>query len=199
MYTGETIGSSGGASGGETESVIGAPGGRLQGTSRGRMTSGRMRHGYGEIKYDSGAIYIGQWEHDRRVGSGKYKFACGDIYEGEWKAGQYHGKGKYSSADSDQYDGQWEYDKMHGHGRYHYRESGDVYEGNFVNGVCEGRGRYTTAATGETVQGEFVAGKLGRATRPRASPLQRIMMASAAMAPVAILLIAYGVGGSIPR
>ena len=81
LYTGETTDSSGQ----NVERVINAPGGRLQGTSRGRLTSGHMRHGHGEIAYDCGASYAGQWEHDRRVGQGTYAFVCGDVYEGEWK------------------------------------------------------------------------------------------------------------------
>jgi len=159
-YTGETIGSADGAGGQTKMAVKSAPGGRLQGTSRGRLASGRVRHGYGEIKYESGMFYAGQWEHDKRVGNGKYTFACGDIYEGEWKAGQFHGKGKYISASSDEYEGEWKFDKMDGHGRYHYRETGDVYEGSFVNGVCEGRGKYTTASTGVTTENEYTIGKL---------------------------------------
>ena len=35
------------------------------------------RHGYGEIKYDSGSSYKGQWQNDRRWGVGKFRFTCG--------------------------------------------------------------------------------------------------------------------------
>jgi len=159
MYTGDTIGSEA-ATAKSKESVVGAPGGRLQGTSRGRLASGRVRHGHGEIKYDSGSMYVGQWENDKRAGNGKYVFACGDVYEGQWKNGMFHGVGKYSSAESDEYEGEWVYDKMEGKGRYVSKETGDVYEGRFVKGVFDGHGKYTTKATGQTVEGEFVAGKL---------------------------------------
>eukprot|EP00325_Prymnesiales_sp_UTEX-LB-985_P010600 CAMPEP_0174758588 /NCGR_PEP_ID=MMETSP1094-20130205/107838_1 /TAXON_ID=156173 /ORGANISM="Chrysochromulina brevifilum, Strain UTEX LB 985" /LENGTH=657 /DNA_ID=CAMNT_0015964515 /DNA_START=16 /DNA_END=1990 /DNA_ORIENTATION=- len=155
MYTGETIDPS-------LEerpptaivSVVEAPG------EYGRLSSGLTRHGYGEIKYTSGSVFKGQWEHDKRVGKGTFAFACGDVYEGEWRAGMYHGRGKYTSADSDEYEGEWRFDIQHGHGRYHYHETGDIYEGGFVNGIREGVGKYTTAATGETVEVSAAAGKL---------------------------------------
>jgi len=159
-YSGETIAHGEALTIQSKERVEGAPGGRLQGTSRGRLASGRVRHGYGEIKYDSGSAYVGEWENDTRVGTGKYFFACGDVYEGQWKNGMYHGVGKYTSADSDEYEGEWAYDKMEGHGRYVFKESGDVYEGSFVKGVIDGPGKYTTKASGQTVQGEFFAGRL---------------------------------------
>jgi hypothetical protein len=113
-YSGETIAHGEALTIQSKERVEGAPGGRLQGTSRGRLASGRVRHGYGEIKYDSGSAYVGEWENDTRVGTGKYFFACGDVYEGQWKNGMYHGVGKYTSADSDEYEGEWAYDKMEG-------------------------------------------------------------------------------------
>lgn len=126
----------------------------------GSLTSGRMRHGYGEITYDSGSTYMGHWELDKRVGTGKHTFACGDTYEGEWKAGQYNGHGKYTSAESDEYEGQWRDDKMAGHGFYHYRASGDTFEGEWVDGLSHGFGRYTKAITGEVFMGEYDKGEL---------------------------------------
>lgn len=107
FYTGESIGH-GEPDDAKKEKVDKAVGGRritsIPGaaslTSMGQLASGRSRHGFGEIKYDSGSYYIGQWNRDRREGEGKYVFACGDTYEGEWKAGKYSGKGKYTSVNS---------------------------------------------------------------------------------------------------
>ena len=93
---------------------------------------GQLRHGEGEIRYESGSEYTGHWEDDKRNGPGKFTFACGDVYEGTWKANMYHGHGKYSSAETDEYEGQWCDDKMHGHGKYLFRVQGDLHEASPV-------------------------------------------------------------------
>jgi len=120
---------------------------------------GMLRHGEGEIRYESGSEYTGHWENDKRNGPGKFTFACGDIYEGNWKANMYDGYGKYSSAETDEYDGQWQDDKMHGHGKYRFRVQGDVHEGEYVDGVREGKGTLTKA-DGTVIEGVWKAGEL---------------------------------------
>jgi len=125
----------------------------------GLRIAGKMRHGEGEIRYESGSMYAGQWEEDKRSGKGKFTFACGDVYEGEWKENKYDGRGKYSSADTDEYDGQWREDKMHGQGRYLFRVTGDVHEGQYMDGLREGPGTYTKA-DGTVLKGEWKAGEL---------------------------------------
>lgn len=122
---------------------------------------GRMRHGHGEIKYDSGNHYVGGWVHDKREGVGKYTYACGDVFDGSWKAGMYDGQGKYSSpsGEGDEYEGEWQADLPHGHGRYLYRASGDVFEGEWREGKRHGKGTYT-AASGEVRAGEWADGEL---------------------------------------
>lgn len=120
---------------------------------------GKMRHGEGEIRYESGSTYTGQWENDKRAGKGKFTFACGDVYEGEWKENKYHGHGKYFSSETDVYEGQWCNDKMHGHGCYFFRVTGDLHEGEYVDGVREGPGTLTRA-DGTKVNGVWKAGDL---------------------------------------
>lgn len=120
---------------------------------------GHARHGAGEIRYQSGSEYTGQWENDKRSGAGKFTFACGDSYEGNWKENMYHGYGKYSSPDTDEYEGQWHEDKMHGHGKYSFRVQGDVHEGEYVHGVREGKGKLTKA-DGTVIEGVWKAGEL---------------------------------------
>ena len=165
MYTGDTIASKD-ASVTTTEKVADAKG------VGGHLASGRSRHGQGEIKYDSGAFYVGGWSRGKREGTGKFVFACGDVYEGQWKNGMYHGVGKYTSADSDEYEGEWVNDKMEGHGRYHYRNSGDVYEGDWIGGVSHGIGKFIQASTGETFMGEYERGELkGKTKLDKASML----------------------------
>lgn len=152
-YTGETIASAD-AEDTATETVKEAEG------IGGHLASGRSRHGHGEIYYDSGSYYAGQWCRGKRQGKGKFVFACGDVYDGEWLAGQYHGKGSYSSVDSDSYDGEWQHDKMHGLGKFTHGDSGDVYEGGFVDGLKDGVGKYTSAKSGEVCERRYNAGEL---------------------------------------
>ena len=108
----------------QTEEVTQAPG------VRGRLETGRLRHGYGEIEYESGSVFRGQWAFGKREGLGKFIYPCGDVYEGEWKAGKYHGRGKYTSGDSGgralEYEGEWKADKMEGYGRYIYKDTSDL-------------------------------------------------------------------------
>jgi len=122
---------------------------------------GRVRHGYGKIRYECGNVYIGQWEHDKRSGVGTYWFACGDVYDGEWRMGMYHGKGVYTGSSNggggDYYDGLWEQDLPHGRGKYRYSASGDAYEGEFQHGRFHGEGTLTSA-NGEIKNGEWCKG-----------------------------------------
>lgn len=121
---------------------------------------GLVRHGQGRIVYDSGNVYDGQWEHDKRSGVGRFEYACGDVYEGEWSMGMYHGQGKYTGRQhgSDEYEGEWEADKPHGHGRYLYRDSGDVYDGQWVRGMRDGEGRIITPH-GQVYEGLYECGE----------------------------------------
>jgi len=122
------------------------------------LSNGRIRHGHGDITYDSGSHYVGQWKRDKREGTGKFIFACGDVYDGEWKDGHYHGTGAYTSPESDEYTGEWKDDSFEGTGRLMYRDTGDVYEGTFVGGKPHGVGMYTPAS----YQAEYVEGELVR-------------------------------------
>ena len=84
LYTGDTIGDED-ADDARPQKVERAEGGRrvtsaagaITLTSQGALSSGRVRHGFGEIVYDSGSRYVGEWKRDKREGTGKYIFACG--------------------------------------------------------------------------------------------------------------------------
>ena len=121
---------------------------------------GRLRHGHGEVRYDAGNIYSGQWRLDKREGVGRFEFACGDVYEGQWASGRYHGRGKYWSPGGagDEYDGEWRADRPHGHGRYLFRSTGALYEGEWQDGMREGKGK-VTHADGEVFEGHFECGE----------------------------------------
>ena len=70
FYTGETI-KAGDSDDVKTEEVFQVRG------EKSRLSNGRVRHGHGDITYDSGSQYVGQWRRDKRDGTGKYIFACG--------------------------------------------------------------------------------------------------------------------------
>lgn len=132
---------------------------------------GLVRHGEGLIRYDSGNVYVGHWEHDRRAGHGRFEYACGDVYVGEWKDGRYHGHGKYTgkrNGGHDEYEGQWLADKPHGYGRYVYSASGDVYVGGWVSGLREGDGK-VICADGSVYEGVYECGERVRVALSRES------------------------------
>ena len=53
---------------------------------------------------------------DVREGKGNLVFNDGDEYEGEYRDDKFHGRGKYIWANGDVYDGQWVNGKRSGHG-----------------------------------------------------------------------------------
>lgn len=50
---------------------------------------------YGVYNYADGAIYRGEWLHNKHHGHGQYQFANGTLYEGEWSQHQMHGTGMF--------------------------------------------------------------------------------------------------------
>lgn len=130
---------------------------------------------YGEIAYENGDLYLGEFKNIVREGKGtlttadfKYeggfkngkihgygeiKFAKGDEYKGQWKNGLKEGEGIYTWSIGDIYDGFFLNDKIHGYGQFKYA-SGDVYKGQWYNDKKEGKGELKYA-TGDLYEGEF--------------------------------------------
>eukprot|EP00762_Andalucia_godoyi_P001707 ANDGO_07047.mRNA.1 Phosphatidylinositol 4-phosphate 5-kinase 9 len=96
----------------------------------------RMRHGRG-IYTEGAQSYDGEFQKDAMHGFGMLKFASGASYEGSFEMGQFSGKGKYVWADGARYEGQWRNGKMHGSGIYH-DGNGKEFRGQFANGVGPG-------------------------------------------------------------
>ena len=42
------------------------------------------RHGFGEITYQNGDVYKGNWDNDKYQGYGEYYFKDGRVYKGQW-------------------------------------------------------------------------------------------------------------------
>eukprot|EP01006_Ploeotia_vitrea_P049122 TRINITY_DN67312_c7_g5_i2.p1 TRINITY_DN67312_c7_g5~~TRINITY_DN67312_c7_g5_i2.p1 ORF type:complete len:197 (+),score=9.79 TRINITY_DN67312_c7_g5_i2:27-617(+) len=101
--------------------------------------------GYGEMRYNSGNVYRGEWGPDGcKHGQGTFTYCNGDEYIGGWVADQMCGKGRYTCNGAGVYTGEFKADQMHGHGTYHFN-SGDKFEGTWVNGQQDGKGIITTA------------------------------------------------------
>ena len=63
---------------------------------RGQLANNKkFREGLGVLVYESGRIYEGEWEANKRHGRGYEMFANGNMYHGSYKEGKAHGKGVY--------------------------------------------------------------------------------------------------------
>ncbi|KAJ3059510.1 hypothetical protein HDU98_004492, partial [Podochytrium sp. JEL0797] len=97
-----------------------------------------LKHGKGDMHYESGNVYSGNWVNNVKQGKGKMVwFDRGEEYEGDWENGMPHGTGVYTwkvvnSKDHqlpmyNTYNGEW-----HGQGSCIY-ENGRVFTGEFSN------------------------------------------------------------------
>jgi hypothetical protein len=50
-----------------------------------------LKHGQGEIIYQTGEVYRGPMNEDKPAGEGVMTYKNNDIYEGSFKDGQKHG------------------------------------------------------------------------------------------------------------
>lgn len=103
-----------------------------------------IRHGMGQMNYDDGSFFEGQWMNDKRNGHGILYFASGNVYQGYFVNNQKEGYGEfYYARNEEYYKGYWIGDKKHGQGEYHFR-NGDKFEGFFVQDMKHGPGVKTT-------------------------------------------------------
>ena len=63
-------------------------------------SEGRV-HGMAKCTYPSGAVYVGEYQHNKMHGHGKFTFENGAVYVGEHQHDNTHGRGKYTFADGD--------------------------------------------------------------------------------------------------
>ncbi|MFK7951191.1 MAG: caspase family protein [Saprospiraceae bacterium] len=91
-----------------------------------QCVSGNCISGSGTWKWDSGAVYTGEFQNGTRSGYGQYTFLNGDIYVGEWQNNQKHGYGVYyfngNSNYKERYAGEWIADKRSGMGIMYYKD-----------------------------------------------------------------------------
>ncbi len=89
--------------------------------------NGGIRHGVGTSKFgpsgradgsfDSGGVFVGEWQNGRKHGRGKLIYNNGEgEYVGDFHSGRKHGSGRMTYGDGSVYDGGWRDGKWHGHG-----------------------------------------------------------------------------------
>lgn len=116
-----------------------------------------VREGYGEMEWQNGDSYKGDWHNNVFEGNGLYIYKQQKAtYDGEWREGLQHGNGYYRSLDFT-YNGMWEEGWINGEGKIVFK-NGDKYKGNFVENKFHGSGIYEYA-NGNIYEGEFVNGK----------------------------------------
>jgi len=97
----------------------------------GTFSKGKL-HGKGEIQWESGGNFRGDWVDGHREGFGSYTWSNGDRYEGEFKLdGKKEGKGTFIYADGDRFQGFYLNDVREGWGRMEWNSSQYVFEGMF--------------------------------------------------------------------
>ena len=99
-------------------------------------------------------------------GQGELLFESGHCYRGNFQFGHRHGLGMFTWADGREYVGQFEHDQRHGQGKYTWKNNADVnddsfvvvYEGNFSHNQRVGHGKYIDSVAQIEYVGEWLAG-----------------------------------------
>ena len=109
----------------------------------------------GNMTYDDGAKYVGEWKGDKKHGQGTYTWPSGSSYVGEYKNDKKHGQGTYTYADGSIYVGQLENDFFSGQGSMTLA-NGDTYVGEFKDDSFNGQGTYTFGPRSEWAGDQYV-------------------------------------------
>lgn len=125
----------------------------------GEVNLNNQRHGRGFYQWNSGEIYIGQWQEGERTGLGKMYNIHGKLsYEGEYVNGKKHGKGSMYLDNGDMYKGDFKNDLFNGTGTYTWSDS-ICWTGSFVEDKLHGMGIFVFT-NGKSKLREFNMGEL---------------------------------------
>lgn len=109
---------------------------------------GYQCHGTGTYTWSDGSVHTGQWFEGIRNGQGVHCWESGqwkgDRYEGEWKGDQHHGHGIYKWNDGRIYCGEWKNHMRHGQGLFTFPD-GATYDGTWFEGRRQGYGKQVWA------------------------------------------------------
>ena len=78
---------------------------------KGQVNQDGQKHGYGQIEYDDGAKYKGQWRNDAYQGRGVLTYSNGDVFTGEFANDLAEGFGILLHEDGSIYVGFWAQDQ----------------------------------------------------------------------------------------
>ena len=115
------------------------------------------KHGYGKLIQFDGSFKQGYWDQDKLSGKSckTYDANTGDIYIGPIEEDKKVGRGMYYDCERDEiYDGDFENDKRQGEGRL-YKRSGEVLKGDFRNNYMEGSFKKIATYTQEQINQVF--------------------------------------------
>ena len=136
--------------------VLGASGVAQAGCLRGNCIDGE-----GEMRFDDGSRYVGQWRASRRHGRGIEYRANGGVLDGEWQDDRPKGYGTYRFTNRARYAAEWTGEARNGRdpdawsvggvyvGQHDGRENGEgtviyadgaTYVGGYLNGKKTGKG-----------------------------------------------------------
>jgi len=117
--------------------------------------------GEGEMRYDDGSRYVGEWRDSKRHGRGIHYRANGGVLDGEWQDDRPKGYGTYRFTNRARYAAEWTGDARHGRdpdawsvggvyvGQHDGRENGEgtvmyadgaTYVGGYRDGKKTGKG-----------------------------------------------------------
>lgn len=129
-------------------------------TYTGYWMNGKV-HGLGQMRWNDGRKYIGNFKNGFQHGHGKLLIKQDDgserSQEGYWKDGHLHGICKVKYSNGDVYDGNFREGQRHGHGVYYYggqsSRSTSVYIGEWVEDKKQGYGVMDDIMKGEKYMG----------------------------------------------
>lgn len=90
------------------------------------------------IRWNNGAVYVGEIDHGEISGTGTMIYADSSKYQGQWKNDRFHGVGTMEYTDGSAYCGQWENGTPNGQGTFLTSE-GIKYTAKFKDGVPRGK------------------------------------------------------------
>ena len=135
----------------------------VQGKYSGEEDEMGQPHGRGEMRYDDGDVYAGEWRDGKQHGSGELRTASGNHYLGQWEYGKRHGEGRQTFSNGGSlYAGQWVNGDPHGTGNmihFNTLEYTGMFEGEYRYGKREGQGTWQFA-NGDTYQGRWSSGRV---------------------------------------
>lgn len=118
---------------------------------------------YAEVRFESRAVYRGQWANEFRHGFGVQEWPGGYKYEGEWQFSTACGRGRLTFPDGDVFIGQWRNNMFHGLGVYRSSAAGTEYCGEWRAELRHGFGvEFSSGKEGSKFAGCFKDGQRNR-------------------------------------